>query len=221
MLTYTIRKDYSNIEGLLSVVEDALVDDPEKLGMAHYTRMKVHEERGNLELAKQHAYLSLELFEKTRNDKQIGRALINIAHYEYLSKNYKKSASLLSKAIETVKQSDHALIHAVKEYAKSLIQLREYETVIRLVDQYAHLSKDFPEYWAKLQIVYTTATGDPIYAEMVKNDATLSINVRYLACKCLMELYYLKGDAESALRYYEHSRIFSNTKCEYLIEGVF
>src|SRR3569833_2307798 len=189
--------------------------------MAQYTRMKVHEERGNLELAKQHAYLSLELFEKTRNDKQIGRALINIAHYEYLSKNYKKSASLLSKAIETVKQSDHALIHAVKEYAKSLIQLREYETVIRLVDLYDHLSKDFHEYWAKLQIVYTTATGDPIYAEMVKNDATLSINVRYLACKCLMELYYLKGDAESALRYYEHSRIFSNTKCEYLIEGVF
>ncbi|KEO84919.1 helix-turn-helix domain-containing protein [Tumebacillus flagellatus] len=218
MLTYTIRKEYSNMESLLEVVETGYADNPDKLGKAQYTRMKWQEDRGNYELARQHAYRALEFFEQTRDSKQIGISLMNVAHFEYITKNYQLSANYLSKAIQSTSLSDRALIHAVKEYTKALLMLKDYQTIIRIVDEYSYLGKDYPEYWAKLQIAYTTASGDPSYAEAVKNNNDLDINTRYLSCKCLMEFYYLKGDAEKAMRYYEESRIFSSTRCEYLKE---
>jgi tetratricopeptide (TPR) repeat protein len=183
--------------------------------------MKWNEHRNNLEQAKEHAYIALDYFKKTNNKAQIGKALINVAHFEYLFGNYSVSASLLSDAVKLLEIFESILIIAVKEYAKSLVQLGAYEDVIRLVDEYSPLAKEYPDYWGKLQMMYTTATDNPSHAEKVLYDPTVSKNVRYLACKSLMEFYYLKGDYESSMRYYEKSRMISNTKSEYLNEGGF
>jgi tetratricopeptide (TPR) repeat protein len=216
MLTYTIRREYSNVEDLLGVVEETFADDPEKLGMVQYTRMKVQEERGNLELARNHAYRSLEHFEQTHNNRQIGHALINVAHYEYTLGNYKEAAQVLSTAIDTVKPFEDILVLAVKEYVKSLMQLKDHQTAIQVIEEYSDLVKDYPDYWGRLQIMYTVAKDDPSYAESVIDNSNVSVKVRYFACKCLMEFYYCRGDAETLMRYYEKSRIFSSTKSEYL-----
>lgn len=221
MLSYSIRKEYSNIEEFLSLVEKVFFDDPEKLGVAYYTRMKWQEERGNIKLAKNYAYLSLEQFVQTNVIEQICKAKVNVAHYEYLLGNYDISKELLSEVIDQASSFEFVLIHTVKEYVKSLLQLQEYETAIRIIEEYSLKAKDYPEYWAKLQIMYTVATDSPSYAETVINNSDISLQVRYLACKCLMEYFYLKRDFDLAMRYYEKGRMFSNTKSEFLNEGGF
>ncbi|TCP59376.1 Hermansky-Pudlak syndrome 3 (HPS3) protein [Tumebacillus sp. BK434] len=208
MLTFTIRKEYSNIEEMLNLVEDVFSDDPSKLSMAYYTRMIMNEDRGELEQAKKLAYRSLELFEQTNDNKQIGRALINVAHYEYVLGNYKTSARLLGSAINIVKSFEEILIIALKEYVKSLLQLRDYHLALQIIDEYDSLAQDYPEYWGRLQIMRTVAKDDPSCAESVLNNTNLSVNLRYLACKSLMEFYYLKDDGDNAIRYYERAVFF-------------
>ena len=101
------------------------------------------------------------------------------------------------------------------------MQLREYQAVVDLVEEYSSLAKEYPNYWGKLQIMYARATENPSFADAVIDNSNVSLYVRYLACKTLMEFYTLKRDFESVVRYYEKSRIYSNTKSEYLNEGGF
>ncbi|ARU62307.1 hypothetical protein CBW65_15890 [Tumebacillus avium] len=221
MLTCTIRREYSNIEEMLNLVEKVFSDDPSKLGMAYYTRMIMNEDRGELEQAKKLAYRSLELFEQTNDNKQVGRALINVAHYEYILGNYKTSARLLGSAINLVKPFEGILIIAVKEYVKSLLQLRDYHSALKVLNEYDPLAQEYPEYWGRLQIMKTVAKDDPSFAESVVNNTNLSVNLRYFACKSLMEFYYLKDDGDNAIRYYEKSRMLTGTKSEFLNEEGF
>ncbi|ARU61820.1 hypothetical protein CBW65_12855 [Tumebacillus avium] len=221
MLTSTIRREYSNIEEMLNLVEKVFSDDFNKLGMAYYTRMKMYEDRGELKMAKEIAYRSLELFEKTNDEKQIGHALINVAHYEYVLGNYNSSAEVLLSAINTVQPFEGILIIAVKEYVKSLMQLRDYQAVKKVIDEYESLAQEYPEYWGRLQIMKTVVCDNSSFAEAVFKDTSLSVNLRYFACKALMEYYYLKGDWESAIRYYEKSRMIAGTKSEFLNEEEF
>ncbi|MFD2170214.1 helix-turn-helix domain-containing protein [Tumebacillus lipolyticus] len=221
MQSHTIRKEYSNFEELLEFVEAAYAQDPNKLGITYYVRMKMEEERGNLEQAKKYAYRSLEEFERTKDGKQIGTALINVAHYEYFLRNYKTAIRALTAAINIAQPFEDTLILAVKEYVKSLMQVRDYPNAIKMVDKYAELAKEYPEYRAKMQIMYTVAKDDPSFAESVLNDTGLSMKVRHYASKCLMEYHYLKGDAVTSMKFYEMKRIFSNTKSEYLYEEEF
>ncbi|PWK16145.1 helix-turn-helix domain-containing protein [Tumebacillus permanentifrigoris] len=218
MLTSTIRKEYSNIEEILQVVEQAFPDNSQVMGISFYTRMKMQEDRGDMKQAKEHAYRSLEFFEQTNNGNHIGKALYNAAYYEYILGNYEKSAKLLSSALKHVLPYEDVLVQVVKNYVKSLMKLRDYDTAIQVVEEYTEVVKEYPEYAAKLKIMYSVAVDDPSYAESVINDATLSASVRYIASKCLTEYYYLKGDAVTAMRYYEKVRIYSSTKSEYLDE---
>ncbi|ASS76456.1 hypothetical protein CIG75_16815 [Tumebacillus algifaecis] len=221
MLTSSIRKEYSQIEEMLKLVEEVFSDDPNKLGRAYYTRMKMYEDRGELVQAKKLAYRSLELFEQTNDKKQIGHALINVAHYEYIAGDYKTSARLLVSAINTVQEFEGILILAVKEYVKSLLQLRDYDMAMQVLNEYESLAQEYPEYWGRLQVMQTVVRDDPSYAESVINNPNISQTLRYLACKSLMEYYFLKDDGESAIRYYEKSRMLSGTKSEFLNEEGF
>ncbi len=221
MMTYSIRKEYSHLEELLDVVELAFANDPLKMGMAEYTRMKIQEERGDYELAKQHAHRSFKYFEETGSNEQIGNGLINLAHCEYRLGNYRASANALAEAIEFVKPFENILILAVKEYVKSLMQLRDYPTVVKMVEAYHTLALEYPDYWAKLQIMYTFAKDDPSYAERIACDLHLDVNIRYHACKSLMEFYSEKRDFESVVRYYEKSRLLMDKKRTFLNEEGF
>ncbi|ARU63006.1 hypothetical protein CBW65_20030 [Tumebacillus avium] len=218
MLTSTISKEYSNIESLLVVVEKEFAEDYEKLGMAQYTRMKMQEDRGNVERAKQHAIRSLELFQLTGDPLQIGTALLNVGHYEFLFGNFNECKKLLSSALEHVKSHDDICVHVVKNYVKTLMKLKDYQSAVQIIDEYTALAKEYPEYWAKIKVMYAVAKDEPSFADSVINDTSASTSVRYIASKCLMEYFYLKGDAEQTMRYYEKVRIFSHTKSEYLDE---
>ncbi|PWK15765.1 helix-turn-helix domain-containing protein [Tumebacillus permanentifrigoris] len=218
MLTYTIRKEYSNIESIFHIVEQAFPDHPKAMGQCFYTKMKMEEERGNLELAREYSYNSLEHFSKTDDDKQIGKAFFNVAYYEFLLGSFKKSLNLLSTSIEYLRDFDDLLIRCVKDYVKCLMKLRDHETAIRVVEEYSELAREYPEYRAKLRIMYAVAKDDPSIADYVMKDTSLSVNTRYIASKCLLEYHYSKGDSDSAMRYYEMVRIFSSTKSGYLDE---
>lgn len=221
MLTYAIRKEYSNIEDVLSTVERALHNNPQALGMAYFTRMKVLRERGNLEYAKKCAYCSLEHFEQTKDQKQIGIALINVAYCEYLVKNFSASAELLISAIQMLRESENYLVIAVKDYVKTLIKLRDYEAAVRIVEQYEPITREHPDYWGKLQIMYTILKDDPSYADRISENVRMSSNVRFHACRCLFEFFALKDDDETAMKYYKKGRIFSTSKADFFDEEGF
>ncbi|HEU4965745.1 MAG TPA: helix-turn-helix transcriptional regulator, partial [Bacilli bacterium] len=187
MLTYSLRKEYSRIEDVLQITERAFAEDVEVMGQVEYTRMKVQEERGAIEQARVHAYRSYEFFEQTQNRRQISHASINTAHYEYLLGNYAASARILSDAIDTSKPFEDILIRVVKEYVKSLIQLREYEKATRVIDVFEALAAEHPEIQSKLQIMKSTATGNPSFAEVIANDVGRGQAVRFYASRCLIE----------------------------------
>ncbi|TCP57776.1 hypothetical protein EV586_102220 [Tumebacillus sp. BK434] len=214
MLTYTIRREYSDIERMLAVVEEALADFPEAMGLAYYTRMKVCEDRGEIEEAKKYAYLSLEQFEQT-NDEQIGKALINTAHFEFLTKNYKKAAELLLTAIDKLIMHDYFMLIAVKEYVKTLVRLKEYEAASSLIEKHLPPAQDYPELHGKLQLLYSIAKETPEYAIKVCENDQLDKEVRYMASKYLTSYYSVKDDSDSVLKYYKLGRMLSNNRNEF------
>ncbi|KEO80891.1 hypothetical protein [Tumebacillus flagellatus] len=136
MLTYSIRKEYSNIEEMLLLVEETFPDNHLALGLASFTRMQIQKDRGDYESAKQHAYRSLEHFERTEDNMQIGHALINVAHFEYLLGNYRASTRSLLSAIKKVVLHEDILVIAVKDYVKSLVKVQENDTALRVIEQY-------------------------------------------------------------------------------------
>lgn len=218
MLTYAIRKEYSNIGDFLCAVEEMFAEDHDKLGLAQHTRMLVQMERGDYESARKHSYLALEHFEQTENDKQIGHALINVAHFEYRLGNYSASSRSLSDAIKKVVQYEDILVVVVKEYVKSLVKIQEYDTALKVVEKYESVSREYPDYWGKLQIMKTLLTDDPSFADRISNDSELSLNVRSLACKCLMDFYTKRDDAENALKYYKKGRTYASSPTEFYEE---
>lgn len=218
MLTYTIRKEYSLLEDVLTYVESLSPPDPESLGIAYTTRMNRQNDLGNLEQARAFAYRSLEHFEQTHNERQIAIAMINIAHFEYCLGDREASAKTLEKTIQFVSDHHDLLAIAVKEYVKTLIKQGEHDKASEMVTRYQDVVKEYPEYWGKLQILYSVAAAEPSIAESVSENKAMSYQVRYLACKCLFDTYLKKGDSATALEYYKKSRMFAETKTEFYEE---
>lgn len=221
MMTSVSLRDYSGVEEMLQYVEQSSADDPNSLGMVAFSRMVMYGDRNKLELAQKYAYLSLEHFNQTNDSKQIGHALINVARIEYLLGNMDVSAKTLESALVKVQTYDDLLILAVKNYVRSLIKLQEFGTATQVVERYEALAREYPEYWGKMQIMYTILKEDPKYAEQVHHDLHMSVKVRALACKCLFEFYAKRGDSELALRYYELARGFLRDNSEFLDEEGF
>jgi tetratricopeptide (TPR) repeat protein len=220
MMTCARLRDYGGADEMLQLVEQTSADDHNALGMVAYARMVMYGDRGSLEQAREYAYLSLEHFSKTNNKKQIGHGHINVARIEYLLGNYAVSAEILASALEIVNDFDHMLVRVVKDYVRTLIKLRDYDTAIQVVEKYEPVTKQFPEYWGKMQIMYTVLKDDPKYADQISKDLHASVEVRSLACKCLFEYYAKRGDSESALRYYELERKYSRDNSEFIdVEG--
>ncbi|ARU61897.1 hypothetical protein CBW65_13285 [Tumebacillus avium] len=215
MLTYIIRKDFSNIEGMLEVADSVFAEQPRAIGLVHYTRMKMFEARGNLELAKKHAYLSLEHYQLAFDQEQTGIALVNCAHFEYVLKRYQEAAKLLPQAIGLLQHYKYYRIFAVNEYAKTLIKLRAHETANKMVEEHLESSKEYPDLYGKLLIAYSFSKDDPKYAHSVTNNTTFSLEVRFLACKYLMRYYSSIDDADSLMKYYKMGRMFSEIDSDF------
>ncbi|KEO81397.1 helix-turn-helix transcriptional regulator [Tumebacillus flagellatus] len=205
MVTFTIRKEYTNIVHTLNVVENAFANDAEKMGYVHFTRMKWYEHRGNLEEAKKHSYLALEYFEKTHKEVQIGKAYINVAHYEYHLGNYQQAREILNKALVLLHPFEYPRLFAIKEYAKTLLKLGERTSVNALISEVSAKSKNYTDLHGKLQILSSMSKDDPSYAIAVSDDLNYGVTIRWYACKYLMEYYASKSDSESLLLYYMRS----------------
>ncbi|MFD2170973.1 hypothetical protein [Tumebacillus lipolyticus] len=216
ILTSVSQRDYGGAEEMLQLVEKSSADDPNALGMVAFARMVMSSERRKLDHSKKYAYLSLEHFNNTNDKKQIGHALINVAKIEYLLGNYEESAKVLRSALNVINDFEDILVLAVKNYVRSLIKLHDYNEAIRIVDQYESITKEYLEYWQKMQIMYTVLKDDPKYAEQVSADIHATAAVRALACKCLFEFFAKHGDSESALRYYELERKYSRDNSDFL-----
>ncbi|ARU60500.1 hypothetical protein CBW65_04985 [Tumebacillus avium] len=219
MLTYIILKEYSNIERTLKEVENALLERPESLGGLHYIRMKVNEDRGNLEIAREHAYQSLQYLEQTFDEEQICRAMVNVAHYEYLLKNYEKSAEILCSAMEKHEISHYTNIFIAKEYVKSLIKLKHFEVAKQVLNEYLTRSKEYSDLHAKLSIFSSVVHNTPSYAEGVLKDTTINIEIRHKACAFLMSYYSYQDDSDLLMKYYKMGRMLSASKLVYFDEG--
>ncbi|KEO85122.1 helix-turn-helix domain-containing protein [Tumebacillus flagellatus] len=218
MISYCIRKEFSGAEEMLQHVERVAATNFKALGMIAYTRMRIQEMRGEIKLAREYAYRSLEYFQRTENSKQIGTAYINVAHFEFETGDYRASANALEQAMKYAEGFEDILVHVVKDYVKTLLKLREFESARSVIQTHENMAKDYPLYWGKLQIMKTVAFDDPSFADRLVQDGSANVQIRYFASKCLLEFYALKGNAEMALSYYEKVRIFSNTKSEFLEE---
>ncbi|TCP59120.1 hypothetical protein EV586_101336 [Tumebacillus sp. BK434] len=218
LISFTIRKEYTSIQQTLDVVEGVFAEDPMKMGYASYARMKWHEHRGNIEKAKEYSYIALDYFHQTNDISQIGKAQINVAHFEYLVGNYQKSKETLSFAMSSLKSYDYFYLLAVKDYIKVLLQLSENDAAVQAIEANVSRATEYPDFMGMFQIMKSVALDDPQYAIDVSGDLKLSDNIRGVAYKCLMEHYASKGDAESLMRYYEKVRTFSFKKNEFFEE---
>lgn len=216
MMASTRIKDYGGANEMLQLVEEVSAGNYEALGIVSFTRMVMYSDRGEVEKARKYAYQSLEHFEKSGNKKQIGHGHINAARAEYLLGNYLVSAELLKTALDIVQDFDHMLARVVKDYVRSLMKLRDYDTAILIVEKYESVTKEFPEFWDKLQIMSTELKGDPSYADTIAKDLHASLESRTLACKCLFEYYAKRGASDMAMSYYELERKYSRDNSEFI-----
>ncbi|KEO84501.1 helix-turn-helix domain-containing protein [Tumebacillus flagellatus] len=212
MISYTIRREYTNILHTLSIVETAFKDDPEKMGYANYVRMKWQEHRGDMIKAKEYSYIALEFFKRTGKMDQIGRAMINVGHFEFHTGNYEVAKQILWSAIEVLESFDYPRLFAVKDYVKALLKLGQKSSASELIREFSHLASDYPDIHGKLMILYSMAADDPTYAVSVSDDLSQGVSVRYSACKYLMEYYTLERDSESVMQYYEKGRAIIKQK---------
>lgn len=221
LISFTIRKEYSNIQQTLDVVEGAFANDPMKMGYASYARMKWQEHRGNLDKAKEYAYTALGYFNKTDDTSQIGKAQINVAHFEYLTGNYSEAKEVLHSAIENLIMYDYFYLLAVKDLIKVSLQLNEYETARQLIASNSSRADEYQDFKGMFKILNSIAQDDPTFAISASEDFRMSVWIRKMACKYLMNYYSSKGDGESLLGYYGKVQKISKEKYEYLEEEEF
>ena len=155
LISFTTRREYSNIQHTLNVVENAFPNDPEKLGYVSYTRMKWHEHRGDLNKALEYANLALGYFHSTNNNSQIGKAMINVAHYQYQKGDFNEAKSMLSSSLGYLHSYDYAKLYAIKDYVKTLIRLGENDHAVQLIEQNKDLAKEYPDLNGRLQILHS------------------------------------------------------------------
>lgn len=203
LISFTTRKEYTSIQKTLDVVEGAFATDPMKMGYTKYARMKWHEHRGNIDEAKRYSYLALDCFKQTDDKAQIGKAMINVGHFEFHTGNYEEAKTILHDAIQVLRSFDYPRLFAVKDYVKSLLKLGDHSQASKWIEDNITKAKEYPDLHGKLQILYSKSVDDPSYAIAVSDDPEVNIKIRYSACKFLMEHYTAKRDSESVMLYYE------------------
>lgn len=202
LLTYSERKEYSNIEVLLGKAEKYFADDPMKLGFVYYTRMRMSHHQGDIAQAKEHANTALNLYRQTYDHGQIGNAEISAAYLEYLTGDYSESEKLLKSAISHLEDYGQMLMLAVKEYTKCLIKLDRCDDAIQTATTYLPNASEYTEFEGKLKILISVAGGDVAWATGVAEDIKYLPKVRYYACRYLISYYKERNDDGMLLRYY-------------------
>jgi tetratricopeptide (TPR) repeat protein len=206
---------------LFREIEPLLADQPEPLGAMCYAQAKMAEHLGDDEEAKRIVVQSLRYYELTQDRNAIGRALINVAHYEFKTRQYVKAKVHLEKAILCVEDDLHTRLIAEKEYAKALIKLGDLQKAEEVIKDALLRLKPLnrPDVEGKFYVLLAIATDSCQFAEQICSQKKYGARVRHLACLYLIDYYKRMDDASSLLRYYRYAEELVGTDSELLHKG--
>ncbi|MGB8954806.1 MAG: tetratricopeptide repeat protein, partial [Tumebacillaceae bacterium] len=164
-ISFSQRKEYSLSAKYLAEVERVFVSSPKHAGAICYSKAMIAEHLGDLEGTKQNLYQSLTFSEMTQEPIRVGRAELNIAHFEYKNKNYETAKDYIEKAITHLNSDPEIKRIAFKVYAKLLLKMGERERALEIIKT---ALKEFsgtgiPTLKAKFYILYSIATRDVQY----------------------------------------------------------
>lgn len=206
----------------LTELESLFKENSTQLAAISYQQAKMKERANDLQSAKRFAYESTQHALHTQKRTLIGKTKVNAAHYEYLSENYIKARELLEDAVCELDEDIASQHIAMKELIKSLLKLGKSEeadslaqtVLVNLGDQ-----GKTSELEGKLLLLRSRARNIPDYAVRVCNDERYAINLRYMACRFLMQYYRSEGDSINFIHYYEVGEELSPNSSDILDEG--
>ena len=220
MSSYTERKEYDKALEIVELVEPTFHSHPGRMSALYYTRAKFNEYLGKMDEATHLSYKSLEQSILFEDKDTLGRAYINVAHYEYLKGNYLLAKEHLLRSLELLTQSAMRLI-AGKELVKVLLKRGENKQAEEMIcfflrneDLMSH-----PHLEGKLLVLLSRATNISEYAERVVANHKYGEVVRYLSCKYLINHYRELGDIAKSMHYYESAEVLLGSPTDVLDEG--
>jgi tetratricopeptide (TPR) repeat protein len=98
-LSFTQRKEYSNLAKILDEAETVFRSSPKHAGVICYSKAMIAEHLGDVKGAREYFYKSLEYNRLLGEPLRIGRSELNVAHFEYKQSNYSTSRCYIESAI--------------------------------------------------------------------------------------------------------------------------
>jgi tetratricopeptide (TPR) repeat protein len=225
LVILTISSNRIDSYELLDEIEQVFSENPHRLGVLFYVRSKIAEEQENIHEAKTHAMKSLDYFRQTGNFMSIGKAEVTVAHYEFILGNYATANSYLNSSIVYLKPHMYEWLVAIKDYAKTLLKLHEYDQMEIIVSdalsQVDQKSSQYRDLVGKLKILLSMCRNEISHAESVLFDNGLHVNVRTLAYKYLRRLCIQTGDKTNLMKYAIIEDELETTKNDLLHEELF
>ncbi|ARU59962.1 hypothetical protein CBW65_01965 [Tumebacillus avium] len=207
MLTYTVRKEYSNLAEMITQIEPALSNDPARAAFINYSLALIAENQGNSDEARTKYQKSLEYYSIWDSKNDLARAWHNTATFEYRQSNFEVAERYFEMALPLLLPKAQDALVCIKEYSKALIKLGKYDKADQLLHQGLTLQGDerfgSPNiYRAKLQILLSIIKNDPTYAKAVLNMDNVNDKTKSFAARFLFDFYESKDDSSQAIHYY-------------------
>lgn len=216
MLSFTVRKDYTNAQQMVNRIIPLLDQNAQSLGTLCYTLGLIARKNHDFELARQQMYESLQHFRNAGNLIQIGRSLHNVAYIEYLIGNLVSSQKNFDEAIKVLQKYPEDKVYALKDLSKVYLKQNKTGMAFKLIQEALELmvTIENPLLLSKTLLMQSIITKNPQPAEQVLEMPESALEQKGIACNILMNHYRQKGDAASFLRYYEKKQGFILNKDE-------
>ena len=120
MITFTVKKEFSHLSEILGRVESVFKEEPEKQGAIYFSKATIARQFGNHAKFGESLYQSLECYRQVGKMNDIGRAELNVAHFEFGQRNYERAKEYLQEAIQHLHGDQHYQLVAIKDYSKVL-----------------------------------------------------------------------------------------------------
>lgn len=183
MLSFSVRKEFSNLSEILTTVEPVFEGVPDKMGAICFSKAMVNENLGDLDKARENIYKSLAYYLKTDRKNDIGRAELNVGYFEYKQRNYQEAKRYLGGAIVHLSGDTYYELIGIKEYVKTLLKIGETDKAAHWIEQIKNRLDEYPDLKAKFLILQSVATQDISHAESVFHLPSVSKTVQRLTAK--------------------------------------
>jgi tetratricopeptide (TPR) repeat protein len=182
-LSFTQRKEFSNLAKILDEVETVFRSSPKHAGVICYSKAMIAEHLGDVKGAREYFYKSLEFHQLTGEPLRIGRSELNVAYFEYKQSNYLISRRYIESAIRNLAKDEDTKMIALKIYGKVLLKLGEKDRAIAIIEQaLAEIDQNARiDLAAKLYILLALARQERRPAERVLHNQKVEKSLRLLA----------------------------------------